>query len=347
MKKAVRSLVRSEKIDFLYLQETKLESIDSPLCSKLWVDSEFDWDFLPSLGKSGGLLSIWRKDKFHKAYVKSGKGHIGIIGHCSDSRELCHLINVYLPCNNKEKRQVWLALEQWKSGSSGKMWCFTGDFNAATSSDERKGCESHGRAKEMREFKCFINNMNLLDLPLCGRRFTWIKGDDLLGLKEMPERDFATFVKQNWAEINVSGWRMYALKEKLKKLKSILRTWNKEKFGIIETNIDYVPRDIHDLDLKGEAMNLTDDEVLRRSNLWAARSSKHNLLFQKSRSKWLKEDDTNSKYFHGLVNSRKRNNTILGLDINGDWIEDVTGVRHVRHKNGILDKNKTLAQPRS
>ncbi|KAE9592441.1 hypothetical protein Lalb_Chr19g0129321 [Lupinus albus] len=82
---------------------------------------------------------------------------------------------------------------------------------------------------------------------------------------------------------------MYALKEKLKELKSILRTWNKEKFGIIDTKIDSVSRTIHDLDLKGEATDLTDDEVLNRSNLWAdlwqARSSKHNLIFQKSRSR--------------------------------------------------------------
>ncbi|KAF1877958.1 hypothetical protein Lal_00049352 [Lupinus albus] len=62
-KRAVRSMVRMEHIDFLYLQETKLESIDSALCSKLWDGSYFDWDHQPSIGKSGGLLNIWRKEK--------------------------------------------------------------------------------------------------------------------------------------------------------------------------------------------------------------------------------------------------------------------------------------------
>ncbi|KAF1893310.1 hypothetical protein Lal_00001766 [Lupinus albus] len=69
-KKAVRSLVRSKQIDFLCIQETKLENIDSTLCSKLWVDSDFDWDFLPSIGKSGRILSMWRKEKFQNYTLK-------------------------------------------------------------------------------------------------------------------------------------------------------------------------------------------------------------------------------------------------------------------------------------
>ncbi|KAF1893314.1 hypothetical protein Lal_00001770 [Lupinus albus] len=150
--------------------------------------------------------------------------------------------------------------------------------------------------------------MNLLDLPLLGRRYTWVKGDDW-GPKPFQminalfeDIDFVSFVEQQWVGLQIRGWKMFALKEKL-----------------------------------GESTDLAKDEVLKRSNLWAdlwqARLMQHNLLFHKSRSKWLTEGDSNSKLFHGLVNSRRRNNTIQGLRINGDWIEDVPEVTQGVHNH--------------
>ncbi|KAF1869376.1 hypothetical protein Lal_00018471 [Lupinus albus] len=200
-----------------------------------------------------------------------------------------------------------------------------------------------------------LKKMDLLDLPLSGRRFTWkglnrlisdhcvvILSDNNRDWGPKPfkvinawfdDMDFAAFVERTWANLHVSGWRMFALKEKLKTLKASLKTWNEESFGIIDTKIESASRDIHELDLKGESMDLSDDGVRKRSTLWAdlwqARSMQHNLLYQKSRSRWLKEGDTNSKYLHGLVNSRRRFNTIQRLDIANDWIEDVKGVIHV------------------
>ncbi|KAF1865987.1 hypothetical protein Lal_00041685 [Lupinus albus] len=82
-------------------------------------------------------------------------------------------------------------------------------------------------------------------------------------------------------------------------------------------------------------MDLNDVEVLKRSNLWQARSMQHNLL-------WLKEDDSNSKYFHGIVNSRRRNNTIQGFQIHENWIDDVKGV-----KQGVHNHFQTLLSKRN
>ncbi|KAF1862680.1 hypothetical protein Lal_00013441 [Lupinus albus] len=244
------------------------------------------------------------------------------------------------------------------------------------------GCESHGRSKEMQVFDCLINNLNLIDLPIVGRRFTWIKGDGKTksrldrflispdwalnwpsliqkGLKRVisdhctvvlydkyidwgPKpfrvidvwfeyKDFVDFVKKSWAKIHFTGWSMFVLKSKLKKLKDLLRIWNKEKFGAIDTKITDIENRIHELDLQGEASSISSDESSRRVNLWAnlwqARSSQHSLLFQKSRSRWLKEGDTNSNFFHKLVSTQRWSNSLQGLRVNGKWIDDVSGVR--------------------
>ncbi|KAF1897636.1 hypothetical protein Lal_00032393 [Lupinus albus] len=42
-KRVVRTMVRMEKLDFLCIHETKLESIDHHLCSTLWDGPDFDW----------------------------------------------------------------------------------------------------------------------------------------------------------------------------------------------------------------------------------------------------------------------------------------------------------------
>ncbi|KAF1864335.1 hypothetical protein Lal_00021991, partial [Lupinus albus] len=259
----------------------------------LWDGSTFDWVFQPSIGKSGGLLCIWKKDVFQKIAHRNGKGFLGVIDNDLASRELCYIINVYSPCNYKEKREVWLELGQWKNESSCNMWCIIGDFNSVKSSEERKGRESHGRLKEMRNFNGFINNLALIDLPLVGRRFTWIKGDG----RTMSRLD-RFLITSNWAKKWPSfiqkglqrlvsdhcavvlldsnlDWGPKPFRKKLRMLKSFLKVWNKEHFRIIDTKIDLAAAGIHQLDLKDESQGLTDAENVHHStpsaDMWHAR----------------------------------------------------------------------------
>lgn len=54
-------------------------------------------------------------------------------------------------------------------------WCFAGDFNAVQNRNERKGSSAYFPQSEMREFDAFVDNNNLIDLPLLGRKYTWYK----------------------------------------------------------------------------------------------------------------------------------------------------------------------------
>lgn len=52
-----------------------------------------------------------------------------------------------------------------------------------------------------------------------------------------------------------------------------------------------------------------------------------NLLIQKSKSRWIKEGDANSSYFHACIKARRTSNQIWALKTGAIWIEDVPGLR--------------------
>ncbi|GKV10568.1 hypothetical protein SLEP1_g21912 [Rubroshorea leprosula] len=72
--------------------------------------------------------------------------------------------------NGTVKKALWQELKSLVLGTKGN-WCLVGDFNAVKSRQERAG--GKGSTTKMREFEDFIRDSNLVDLPLCGRRYTW------------------------------------------------------------------------------------------------------------------------------------------------------------------------------
>lgn len=69
----VQKLLRKESIDFCFLQETKLESVDQSVCKRIWYSDDFDSAFKGSAGKSGGLLCIGIQLGFLRLQYKKGK----------------------------------------------------------------------------------------------------------------------------------------------------------------------------------------------------------------------------------------------------------------------------------
>ncbi|KAL8557651.1 hypothetical protein ACS0TY_004930 [Phlomoides rotata] len=66
-RREVRDIIKKQKIELCCIQETKLEEITKFRCMGLWGNSNFDWAFSESVGRSGGILSMWDEDVFHKS----------------------------------------------------------------------------------------------------------------------------------------------------------------------------------------------------------------------------------------------------------------------------------------
>lgn len=77
----------------------------------------------------------------------------------------CVIVNVYGPNSNSERKLLWGKLINLRTHFSGP-WCLGGDFNEVRNSGERQGCSR--RDNGMNNFNKFIEDMELMDLPMLG-----------------------------------------------------------------------------------------------------------------------------------------------------------------------------------
>jgi hypothetical protein len=134
-----------------------------------------------------------------------------------------------------------------------------------------------------------------------------------------------------WRSCNCEGWMGFVLKEKLKLLKFHLKEWHKGEYGGMDGRLEILVEAIADLDVKGEGSVLSGEEVQRRKDMfgemWRILKAKRALMVQRSRSKWMREGDANSKFFHRCVKLRSNKNIIKALKVNDGWVESPYEVR--------------------
>ncbi|XP_058758687.1 uncharacterized protein LOC131631944 [Vicia villosa] len=144
-------------------------------------------------------------------------------------------------------------------------------------------------------------------------------------------RGYHDFVIKNWRDIKVQGWGMYVLKEKFKKIKVRLKEWHKNHFQNLEGRIKEEKEKLNGLEVLGESTGYSVEDLQARSEISSTIHKLSNLncsiQWQKARSKWLKEGDANSKYFHSCINKRRKDNEILCLDVNGRRVTEVKDIK--------------------
>lgn len=57
-----------------------------------------------------------------------------------------------------------------KGGFEKGEWCIAGDFNAVLDAKERTGRNMHTNQAEVLEFKQFIDQMEVVDIPVLGKK---------------------------------------------------------------------------------------------------------------------------------------------------------------------------------
>ena len=101
----MKGVLKFTNPDVLIL-ETKQETIDNSLIKVLWSLKEIDWDYIESIGRSGGILTMWDESKIFVSEVI--KGRYSLSFKCSTVCKKPYWIsNVYGPTQHQERKLVW------------------------------------------------------------------------------------------------------------------------------------------------------------------------------------------------------------------------------------------------
>jgi exonuclease III len=100
----IRDTIIDAGYDIFCFQETKRKNFDMQFIKK-FSPSGFDtFEFLPSIGASGGLLIGWKSSVFSGHLVFQNEFAITVKFHAKHNGNSWFLTNIYVPCTPKRKR---------------------------------------------------------------------------------------------------------------------------------------------------------------------------------------------------------------------------------------------------
>lgn len=109
----VRELCVKHKVNFLAVQETKMEMMEMGIVRHCWGNYAFDYLHGDSVGNSGGILCVWDSLVFRKSDHTISDYFVLLRGVWLTSGFDLLVVVVYAPHDPRDKSMVWdyLAIE--------------------------------------------------------------------------------------------------------------------------------------------------------------------------------------------------------------------------------------------
>lgn len=156
----------------MLIQETKKESFSRRTLNS--ISNSLDlWHWLPSKGKSGGILFGGDSTKLKVISCQVYQFSLDIVLENKIDSKIWELTVVYGPVKRSLKRALWSELDQIRQPHI-DFWVLSGDFNVIRNSSEKSGHNFDIPISRM--FNSFINRHNLIEHKLGNRRYTWTNG---------------------------------------------------------------------------------------------------------------------------------------------------------------------------
>lgn len=162
--------INESAYQILCIQETKREHFDIFYLKKFCPRALDKFAFFPSIGASGGLLTIWNSSVFDGSLVHANAYDITVNFQSKLDSKSFHVSNIYGLANSPEKAAFVTWLINFDT-STFHDWLLGGDFNLIRHSDNRN--KPGGDISEMFLFNSLIADLDLVEIPFSGTNYTW------------------------------------------------------------------------------------------------------------------------------------------------------------------------------
>jgi exonuclease III len=169
---AVQDMVSATKATVVCIQETNLQFIDERLVMEtLGQRFKTSFSFLPDAGTCGGILIAVAEDHFQLVSSSQTQNTLSVrIKMLNDGVEWC-LTGVYGSQTDMEKENFLDELKSLQFAMQGES-LVSGDFNLIYKTEDKNNSSLNRRL--MGKFKAVLDDLELKELPLHGRKFTWL-----------------------------------------------------------------------------------------------------------------------------------------------------------------------------
>jgi exonuclease III len=182
MSSFVKYLISLQNLDFLCFQETMVQNFSNGCFRQIDPNKCFLWDWSPSKGKSGGLLSGFRLDRFDVGSRIQGDF---ILQHNMWDKKInrkWNILNIYGAAHDEYKDSFLAELASYCSKNK-EPYLVGGDFNILRFFANKNKFFHPNRYSDT--FNVVIQVNDLRELEFSGTPFTWSNNHDDPILKKL------------------------------------------------------------------------------------------------------------------------------------------------------------------
>ena len=111
-KGVVRRLVADHKSEIVFLQESKLKTLDHRMNRKLGGRCLNKFVLANSISASSGLVCLWNENFCSLEVVKVGTRYVCLKGCIISKQFQCGFCNIYAPNDESERKQLWVTISR-------------------------------------------------------------------------------------------------------------------------------------------------------------------------------------------------------------------------------------------
>ena len=170
-RKVVKDLMQQKRCTIVTLQETKLANVTAQdITETLGTRFSTQFAFLPAQGTRGGALVAVDEDYYTITHSEFREHTVSVCITSNQCLATWWITVVYGPQGDSEKIEFLRELREVKT-VVGDRWLVIGDFNLILRAEDKSNANLNRRL--MAEFSNTLNFLELKELKLRGRKYTW------------------------------------------------------------------------------------------------------------------------------------------------------------------------------